>query len=452
MMHFRKWILFFVLAVLLVLPLFGFAEGDIQVKSIQLVGQTNEKAAEKTTITEVKIGVGAKTTVTAEVLPEDAKNKKLNWTSSDTNIAKVSAKGEISGRGVGTATITCEAMDGSGVSATLNVTVFQPVKGLKLDKNKITVYAGKLSDPLVVTVNPADAEYQDVTWTSSDESIATVNEKGQVKGIANGKVKITATSNEPGKAPKSVICQVTVVQAVEYIGLSEGKSTNNSLTLNLTVLPETATNKKVEWKSSDSSIATVSNGKVRIRKHEGYATITATAKDGSGVYASCEISVSFSGMVIRSGNYEQRWGTYGWNVGGFYSSGTIADNPVEDNSVEEKDAAVQWFETGLGKNLPVVQLQSEEKPKLNIVTDNGTQLDFYVVNAQLTDFNAYTALLEAEGYTVDKIDYTNFTATSKDIIVYGSFIKNDAGFGLQGMDGTFYEVMELFCEPASAET
>ncbi len=290
-------------------------------------------------LTETKIGIGSRVKVTAGILPEDATNKKLTWESSDKNIAQVSGNGDITGKGVGTATISCTAADGSGVSATVQVTVFKPVQSLKLDKNKMTVSVGKKSDPIYVTVNPTDAEYVDVTWSSSDESIATVNEKGVVTGVSTGNVKITATSNEPvtgNKPPKSVVCQVQVIQPVEYISLREGKTTNNKLYLNLTVLPETATMKNVTWSSSDTKVATVKNGVVSIKKRDGSATITATTVDGSNLSASCEVNIFFNGIIMISGNCEQRIGTYSWSARNF-TEGKADENSAEDDSEEDAE-------------------------------------------------------------------------------------------------------------------
>ena len=265
-----------------------------------------------------------------EVLPKEAANKKLEYYSSDPTVAKVSPAGQVTGVSNGEATITCRATDGSGISAEIHVTVFQPVQSLKLSQNQLDAFAGKTSEPLYVIISPADAKYKDVTWSSSNNAIATVNEKGEVTGIAGGEVQITATSNEPvsgQEKPKSVSCRVKVSQAVEYIGLAknEKKSTNRKLVLDLTVLPETATNKKVEWTTSDKKVATVKNGVVTIKKHEGSTIITAKAKDGSGIYATCEVTVGFSGIVMQIGSYVHREGAYTWGVDNFDGNGVLPE-------------------------------------------------------------------------------------------------------------------------------
>ncbi len=306
-------------------------------KAVLNVTVVQPVASITTDVSEVEIGIGSKIRITAAVLPEDATNRKLSWTSSDNKVATVSATGDIIGRGVGEAVITAEAADGSGISAAVRVTVFQPVKNLRLSTQKLSAFVDQTSEPITVTVYPENAKYQDYTWSSSDESIAIVNEKGEVKGVAPGSAKITAVSNEPvtGKAvPKSATCQVRVTQNVIYIGLAkdEEKSTNRKLVLKLTVLPETAANKGVTWTTSDKKIATVQNGTVKIKKREGRTTITATAKDGSGVSASCDVSVGFSGSRITVGRYVWESGVYTWSVDNFRES---ADMPPSRNNPED---------------------------------------------------------------------------------------------------------------------
>ena len=289
---------------------------------------------------EIKIGKGTKSKVTATVTPADATNKNVKWSAADPGIVTVSAAGEIMGKSVGTTTVTCEARDGSGAAAAVSVTVYQPVQSLKLDKKAVTAYAGKTGEAPILTIMPADAEYQTVTWSSSDESIATVNEKGEITGIAGGIATITATSDEPvsGKAsPKSVSCKVTVIQAVEYISLEkdEKKSTDKKLVLKVTVLPETATNKKVKWSSSDKKVATVQNGTVSMKKHEGMTVITATAQDGSGIYASCDVHIGFSGVVFQIGSYVKRMGSYTWSADNFTGNGILYENTADEAMIPD---------------------------------------------------------------------------------------------------------------------
>ena len=287
-------------------------------------------------LSEIRIGVGTKAKAKASVFPNDATNKKVTWTTADKNIAQVSADGTITGRGTGVTKIICEAQDGSGIKAEITASVYQPVKSLQLNQKQLTAYVGKKSAPLVCSINPATAAYQTVTWSSSDESVATVNDRGEVTGIKGGTVIITATSNEPvtdKKFSKTATCKVQVIQAVEYISLEKNvkKSTDRKLVLTLKVLPESATNKKVTWKSSDKKVAVVKNGVVTIKRHEGKTTITATANDGSGLSASCDVDVGFSGIFMQFGSYVYREGAYTWDVSNFVDS-TGTKEPQSDSS------------------------------------------------------------------------------------------------------------------------
>ncbi len=329
----------------------------ISAGSAKITFTSDDPSSQKKAQTTVKVGqavteiilpekevVNVKKSITLkpEIKPANSTNKKLEYVSSDPSIATVSSSGQITGVANGEAVITCTTTDGSNVSASVSVSVFQPVQSMKLDKNKLNAFAGKTSEPLVVTIAPADAKYQTFTWSSSDESVAKVDENGAVTGIAGGKAQITATSTEPvsGNAkPKSVTCQVTVSQAVEYIGLekNEAKSSNKNLVLNVTVLPETATNKKVKWTSSDSKVATVNGGRVKIKRHEGETIITATAEDGSGIYGSCRVTVGFSGTVIQIGSYVRRYGSYVWDVDSFNGNGSLDGLKESINTSDDID-------------------------------------------------------------------------------------------------------------------
>ena len=303
------------------------------------------------------LGQGKTQSIEYKVIPEDATNQKMEFISSDPAVVAVAQGGKMTGKGGGECVITVKAVDGSEASATFRIKVVVPVKSIQLDKRQMTAFAGLKSEPLVAMVSPSDAEYQGYTWSSSDETVATVNDKGEVTGVAGGTAIITATSAEPVPEPKSASCKVTVTQAVEYIGLEQDfdKSNDSKLVLKITVLPETASNKSVEWSSSDTSVATVSNGVVKIKPHEGSATITAKAKDGSGIYGSCTVNVGFSGTVIQIGSYVHREGAYTWSAGNFggnsdpgYLDKAAFDETAFDLDNISSNAGFEFYETANG--------------------------------------------------------------------------------------------------------
>ena len=167
------------------------------------------------TSTETDVEVGKTITLTAEVLPADATNKTVTWTSSDNTVATVK-DGVVTGVKAGEATITASA---GGKNATVKVTVKAAatsggetttiaVTEVKITSTVTEVTAGE-TITLTAEVSPADATDKTVTWSSSDTAIATVDSTGKVTGVAAGTATITAKAGE-----KTAAVDVTVKAAV----------------------------------------------------------------------------------------------------------------------------------------------------------------------------------------------------------------------------------------------
>ena len=141
----------------------------------------------------------------ATVNPDNATSKYLEWSSSDTKIASVDNWGRVAGIAPGTAKITVKTASG-GYTASCNVTV-DPIleTAISVDPTELTVYYDEFGT-ITATVEPSNASYKTVTWSSADETIATVDENGKVKGVGLGSTNITATSKN-GLTAK---CKVTV--------------------------------------------------------------------------------------------------------------------------------------------------------------------------------------------------------------------------------------------------
>ena len=224
------------------------------------------------------------------------KNAVFKWSSSDKKVATVNTSGTVQGVAAGETTVTCEATfkDGTVATVTAKVTVYQPVQTFTAKASTLKIFAGQTLDAPDVTIKPANADYKTIEWTSSDKSVVTVNKTGKITGVAGGKATLTGTLQEPGiKTQKSIKIQVTVTQSASSIVLSDksitiGKGKTKKITA--TVKPDTTTDKKVKWSSSDEKIATVSNGTITGKK-SGSCTITVSATDGSGVSASVKVTV-----------------------------------------------------------------------------------------------------------------------------------------------------------------
>lgn len=161
-----------------------------------------------------------------------------------------------------------------------------------LNKRTASVNVGKT---LTIKATYLNADNAEKTWASSNESVATVNQKGVVTGKAKGKATISLTVKNPGEAnPLVVTCEVTVKQPVTSIKLKPSKKTVNngtSFKIKPTVGPKTANNKGVTYKTSNKKVATVSSKGVVKAIKPGKATITVTAKDGSKKSAKCTVTV-----------------------------------------------------------------------------------------------------------------------------------------------------------------
>ena len=284
----------------------GLYKGSLE-KSYQILPITVAEIRLSQSTLSMKKGETAALTVT--ITPENATDKSVDWTSSDTKIATVDSTGKVTAVSAGTAIITCMAKDGSDKKATCEVTVTDPtppkpsvVKVTKITLNKTTASVGKgKTMQLTATVTPTNATNKAVTWKSSNTKIATVSSTGKVTAKSAGTVTITCTAKDG--SGKKATCKVTVTEPkppvkptvkVTKVTLNKKAATlspKETLTLRATVTPTNATNKAVTWKSSNTKIATVSSTGRVTAKSAGTVTITCTAKDGSGKTATCKITV-----------------------------------------------------------------------------------------------------------------------------------------------------------------
>ena len=234
----------------------------------------------------LSIQVGDTETLTATIQPDNATDKAVVWTSSEDAIASVS-NGKITAHKSGKATITAKS---GTCSAECEVTVSVNTESITLDKTTLSLSVGETAQ-LTATVKPDDATDKTVTWSSSDESVAKVD-NGKVAALKSGKATITAKCGD-----KTAYCVVTVTVPVSSMTIDKttlSLAIGEFVTLIATVKPDDATDKTVVWSSSDESIAKVDNGKVMALKI-GFAIVTATAANFS---VSCNVTVTHPYNII----------------------------------------------------------------------------------------------------------------------------------------------------------
>ena len=229
---------------------------------------------------------GESAQLTATVSPAKALEKRVTWSSSNSDVAMVDSNGKVLAVKAGSASVTATTIDGNK-TASCAVTVVAkviPVSGITLNTSSLNLIKGA-TETLVATITPADATDKTVTWSTSNAAVAYV-ENGLVTATGGGSATITALAGD-----KTATCEVTVTVPVSGIALSDASlalTVGDKQTLTATVTPEDATDKTVTWTSSDPDIASVTNGEVTAVA-VGNATITAKAGDKE---ATCEITIA----------------------------------------------------------------------------------------------------------------------------------------------------------------
>lgn len=274
----------------------GKKTATITVTVTQQVGEIR-LSADKTTL---KVGGTAK--VTANVLPENASNKGVTFTSSHSTVATVDANGNVQAASAGTTTITATAADEKGAYGTITIKVEDMATGVTLSPTSKELKVNETAQ-LAASVLPATAN-QGIKFTSSDETVATVSETGLVTARKEGTAVITATAADG--SGKSASCTIKVGTTsvdvpVTGITLNHKKITievlKNTEQLEATVEPANATNKDVVFSSSNTNVAVVSNTGLVTAINNGTATITVTSKENPSIMAKCLVKVGAPVLV-----------------------------------------------------------------------------------------------------------------------------------------------------------
>ncbi len=226
------------------------------------------------------------------VLPVEADNKKLSWTSLTPTIATITEDGTITGVKTGTAKIQATATDGSKFSKTFDV-VITPLSVGSISLPKETSIIKTENRKLEYTIAPAAADNQRLIWSSEQPSIASVDANtGVVSANKVGDAVITATSVDGSGISASTIVHVTPLKVSNIEMPKEIKLLRTATTtIETKILPELADDKKLSWTSEDNNIATVDQNGVVKGLNVGMTNITATTTDGS-ISATCKVTVT----------------------------------------------------------------------------------------------------------------------------------------------------------------
>ncbi len=251
------------------------------------------------------VDVGSTIPLEAVTAPASASIQGVEWRSRNEQVLRVDADGNVTGVKRGSAAVEAKALDGSGKTETITITVTQPVTRVTIRESEITL-ATRQNGYLHATADPENANDRSIVWSSSDERIAQVNSNGQVQGITRGECVITAASRSnpevKAEVPVKVIQRVT---AITFPGGQVSMPIRTSAQLSWIVEPSDATIQDVTFSSSNRNVATVDANGLVTGHTRGSATITAAATDGSNRRGQVRVIVTqpVEGVSIQYGVY-----------------------------------------------------------------------------------------------------------------------------------------------------
>lgn len=233
--------------------------------------------------TSTTIGRGETETLTAIVEPNGT-GSTVEWTSSNPSVASVEQNGEVTAVSAGTATITATA---GGKSASCEVTVNVPLKGITINGNQTSIRKGTTTQ-LSVTFDPEDTtDNKTISWSSDDPEIASVDQNGRVTAIADGSTTIRARAGSV-EGTYAITVEEVPLQSIS-IKSETTIHRGETETLQVTYAPENTTDDRtVSWSTSDPTIASVDGNGTVTAVEKGQAVITAKVGEKQ---AACIVTV-----------------------------------------------------------------------------------------------------------------------------------------------------------------
>ena len=390
----------------------------------------------------ITLSTGNTITLGYTISPDNASNKNVTWSSSNTGVATVS-NGVVKAKKVGTTIITVTTSNGKKATCTVEVKKgIVNASSISLNTSSVKIDVGTTA-LVTATVLPEDTTNKIVSWSSSNSSIAAVDQSGLITGIKQGSATITAKTING----KTATVSVTVIKPnirVESVSLNSSNLSlyvGDSSSLVATVNPSNANNKNVTWTSSNNSVVSVSNGAITA-KGVGTAIIIATA---DGKSASCTVTVNkkvvdlIRGSIYKNGFLHYYEGYYGND----FNNGKEAFeyNLASNNCNNPTDINSQYFTLYPSNNKPVFQEchyegstkvytaeQNGQNDKLVKVTPNDeVQLDIVTYGKEYSPYHNTWPHLLITGRTG-----TNGLGT------YKHFQENMGLIGLNSSDMSYY--------------
>ncbi len=234
-------------------------------------------------------------TMNVEIEPPDATDPTLLWQSGDESIVVVEG-GDITGVGVGTTTVTVSGGDAAPV--TIMVTVRNRLESIEFSQSEYDLKMGD-TQKLNVIFTPSENVNTNLSWTSSDDSVVTVDKEGNITGVSIGMAMITCVSEDLG-ITQAITCMINVIEAdvlATDFAIDPVNATmyvGSTMQIRAVFTPETTTDQQVSWTSSDTGKATVDETGLVTAKEVGEVSVTAVysnTPDGEPWLRICNIVI-----------------------------------------------------------------------------------------------------------------------------------------------------------------
>ena len=332
-----------------------------------------------------------------EVNPSNATNKEIIWKSSDNYVARVSSDGTVRSQKNGKCKIIGYSMDGSNVTVSYDAIVDIKAKSIEFSNSSYKITDTAQTPSFTPKILPENTANKNVTWKSSDTSIATVSSSGVIKALSNGTCKITATTTDGTNLSASIDLTVGIkAKSVALDKTSLNITSKNSINRIVATVSPSQANQNVAWSSSNGKIATVdSKGRVKPISN-GTCKITATTTDGTNITASCDVTVDVKFVTGISFDFNS------------YTITNVNQTPVFNPKITPSDAEnknVRWSSSNTKvatvSSSGVIKAAGNGTCKITATTTDGTNLS--------ASFNI-TVNIKATKITLDK---TNINLTNE---------------------------------------
>lgn len=284
----------------------GIQKGEAVIQAITEDGNLTDAVTISVTIplegidfeqNEVSLAIRDKLQIVPLFKPIDASNQNLTWESADETIATVDQEGLITGISEGTTAIVATSEE--GYIAFCEVTVYTVyAEAIEITEQPTEIEFGS-TGKIKITFEPTNTTNQKLIWTSSDESIAIVDDEGNVIAVGEGPVTITAVSEDGGfTVSTEIMVHFTHIEKLildkEKVEMLAGETS----ALKATILPENSSNKNLSYKSQNTGIANVDENGLITGVSQGKTVITVTSEDGSKT-AECTVTIHPRAIYVK---------------------------------------------------------------------------------------------------------------------------------------------------------